>query len=218
VTESTSAAQHCSNVISTPVPEHEESRPTVQEPKAQNNLEALALWNSSTEGLVSAARLQEALSLLPEDIKKERCARILQCIHKAGSSQILSSLKALTSTAYLTEPPGYTDVERLSYIHCLLENQDCTSHIAIVRSRFVRLEYFETFQNAVQSLSAVKRARHVERLRLIRIRRTATYRQGLCCMLTGLSLHSLILHIYIAPFVHSYSINSVLHSPSISHT
>ena len=39
-----------------------------------------------------------------------------------------------------------------------------------------------------------------------------------CCTLTGLSLHSLILHIYIASFVHSYSINSVLHSPSISHT
>jgi hypothetical protein len=43
-------------------------------------------------------------------------------------------------------------------------------------------------------------------------------RDAACCMLTGLSLHSLILHIYIAPFVHSYSINSVLHSPSISHT
>jgi hypothetical protein len=39
-----------------------------------------------------------------------------------------------------------------------------------------------------------------------------------CCTLTGLSLPSLILHIYIAPFFHSYSINSVLHSPSISHT
>jgi LysM repeat protein len=32
-----------------------------------------------------------------------------------------------------------------------------------------------------------------------------------CCTLTGLSLHSLILHIYIATFFHSYSINSVLH-------
>jgi len=39
-----------------------------------------------------------------------------------------------------------------------------------------------------------------------------------CCTLTGLSLHSLILHIYVAPFVHSYSINPVIHSPSISHT
>jgi hypothetical protein len=37
-----------------------------------------------------------------------------------------------------------------------------------------------------------------------------------CCTLTGLSLPSLILHIYIATFFHSYSINSVLHSPSIS--
>ena len=41
---------------------------------------------------------------------------------------------------------------------------------------------------------------------------------GSCCTLTGLSLHSLILHIYIAPFVHSYLINLVLYSPSITHT
>jgi hypothetical protein len=39
-----------------------------------------------------------------------------------------------------------------------------------------------------------------------------------CCTLAGLSLHSLILHIYIPSLVHSYTINSVLHSPSISHT
>jgi hypothetical protein len=39
-----------------------------------------------------------------------------------------------------------------------------------------------------------------------------------CCTLTGLSLPLLILHIYIALFVHSYTINSVLYSPSISHT
>jgi len=41
--------------------------------------------------------------------------------------------------------------------------------------------------------------------------------QLMCSTLTGLSLHSLILHIYIAPFVHNYSINSVLDSPPISH-
>jgi hypothetical protein len=44
------------------------------------------------------------------------------------------------------------------------------------------------------------------------------YGDNQCCTLTGLSLPSLILHIYIAPFFHSYSINSVLHSPSTSHT
>ena len=59
---------------------------------------------------------------------------------------------------------------------------------------------------------AVEAAQHLETTL-----QCAGCNEGFCCTLTGLSLHSLILHIYIAPFVHSYSINSVLHYPSISH-
>ncbi|KAF1831224.1 hypothetical protein BDW02DRAFT_607070, partial [Decorospora gaudefroyi] len=44
------------------------------------------------------------------------------------------------------------------------------------------------------------------------------YRKTRCCTLAGLSLHFLFLYIYILSFVHSYTINLVLHSPSISHT
>jgi hypothetical protein len=52
MTESASAAQH---VISTPVPEHENSRPNVQESSTNTNIEALTFSSSSIEGVFGEA-------------------------------------------------------------------------------------------------------------------------------------------------------------------
>ncbi|KAF1938139.1 hypothetical protein EJ02DRAFT_469137 [Clathrospora elynae] len=171
-------------LISISLPEHEESRllstfPNVPETAANisPNTEALTPSSPSIKDGFYAARLEKAPSLRADGAKGERYFKTLQCIREAGSSQILSSLKAATSTQAniknadsLTKTPGYTDVDRLFCIHRFLENQDVASHIAIARSRYVRLLYYQTYESAVASLSVSLRNRRVETSRISAIK------------------------------------------------
>ncbi|KAF2008346.1 hypothetical protein BU24DRAFT_469034 [Aaosphaeria arxii CBS 175.79] len=123
--------------------------------------------------------LQELHLQLPAQMEVFKYLRILQSIREIGSPRILESLKMTMKSTTDFALDTTEQITKLLHIHKYLDREDSVGHLSVARARYVKYCYYQTFQEAVETLSAHKRLSRVEQHRVVKHKSTSTYRQGL---------------------------------------
>ncbi|KAL6153209.1 hypothetical protein ACJBU6_08368 [Exserohilum turcicum] len=140
------------------------------------------IFVANLEGFDSDA-LHKVLCQRPAEIPRGRCLRILQCVHEIGCPYILESLKL----AFTQKHEGHSQeavqqpiVEKLFHIHLYLDRQETQNHLLVARSRYVKYCYFETYLLAVEALRKEKRDGTRENKKISALKKTTSFKLGLC--------------------------------------
>lgn len=127
---------------------------------------------------LDADALPQIFAEAPEGMQGRKAARTLQCIAEVGSARILTSIRSATRSPLETPLDAEGDMGRLLHIHTFLDRDRDRSHVSVARNRYLKYCYYQSFQAAVEALSARKRCGRAERRQLTSCKQSASYRLG----------------------------------------